>query len=373
MFFLLDWVTRDSAESQRNGIVVVWESSCMNGHRGPVAAESGATTVVTTTITDTREEDVTKLENHLSIIKIIFKKVQSSTPTRIVCVHTCWPDTQFLRVYAKLFILRASIDDGEGNGHGNNDGNDGNGNGSSSFSSSSILIHKVKFHFGDQNDIHTKLQTYGVPIQLLPITASGKIKLDYHKQWMTTISLICNQKLQQQQAIQQQRQPPKIRTIVECPCFNDVVFRVGKTSTDNPGNVTFRNMILTYLENEEEQEEKDHCGNISKGAITTTTITAITAAEKKKTKVKKQQQKQSHLTWGNNNNNNNDRKNRIFLYTIINDTDKRNGRFLERDETNKYWVQMDDINQIQQKVMMTLYSWRKRRKNAKWGWIREYK
>jgi hypothetical protein len=26
---------------------------------------------------------------------------------------------------------------------------------------------------------------------------------------------------------------------------------------------------------------------------------------------------------------------------------------------------MDDINQIQQKVMMTLYSWRKRRKNTK--------
>ena len=247
----MDWVTRDLAESQRNGIILIWEGSCIkNDSRSRssvlVAATAAtlSTTTTTTAATTTTTEDVLKLEKLSLVIETIFHQVQISTPTRIVGIHTCWPDTPFLRVFTKLFILRCAItsslsssnsdsnsssssssvdyvsnnnegrvDDDKGDGEGNK----GVGKGSSSTSSlsrsssrsssSSILIHKVKFHFGTQNDIHSQLQSYGIPVQLLPITASGKIRIENHNQWMATIIVICyNQKKKQQQQQQLQLQ-----------------------------------------------------------------------------------------------------------------------------------------------------------------------
>merc|ERR1712194_994536 len=37
-------------------------------------------------------------------------------------------------------------------------------------------------------------------------------------------------------------------TIVECPGLNDVVFRQGTSSMENPGNVKCRDLVLSLLE-----------------------------------------------------------------------------------------------------------------------------
>jgi len=271
-------------------------------------------------------EDLSKLVNLLSDIKTIFRKVESSTPTRIVCVHTCWPDSQFLRVFTKLFILRATTsDDGDG-------------------SYSSIKVHKVKFHFGNNTEIHSNLKRYGIPIGLLPMTRSGVIKINYHKQWMKTISLICKQQ-------QHQHDPSssnittatntiiaKERIIVECPSFNDVVFRIGQTSIENPGNVKFRSMILTYLENE------DYTGYSNKVTLR-----------------KNKPMTNNSSNNGDGNNGKSKSRHRSFVDWIIDETDKRNGRFLEWDDTNKCWVQMIKKTHIERKVGPVLYSRTKRR------------
>jgi hypothetical protein len=170
------------------------------------------------------------------------------------------------------------------------------------------------------------------------------------------ISLIAQQQVQQQQQEQYGGECARMfassttptptatilttRVIVECPCSNDVVFRVGKTSTENPGNVTFRNMVLDYLEKEEVA-----CGGISSDT-------------------RNKPCKKDHIL----NDDQNNKTNLKFLDWIMNEITNengRNGRFLEWDDTIKCLIQMNDMYQIQQKVMMTLYSWWKRRKNAK--------
>jgi hypothetical protein len=244
-------------------------------------------------------------------------------------VHTCWPDSQFLRVFTKLFILRATSNNGDG-------------------SYPSIKIHKVKFHFGNNIEIQLNLKRYGIPIGLLPMTGSGIIKLNYHKQWMKTISLICEQQ-------QHQHDPSSStittasntiiaekRIIVECPSFNDVVFRVGQTSIENPGNVKFRSMILAYLEEEDYNGFSDRV-----------------------TSKKNKPMTNNSSNNGDGNNGKNKSRHRRFVDWIIDETDKRNGRFLEWDDTNKCWIQMIRKTDIERKIGPVLYSRRKRRHHDK--------
>lgn len=244
-------------------------------------------------------------------------------------MHTCWPDSQFLRVFTKLFILRATSNNGDG-------------------SYPSIKIHKVKFHFGNNIEIQLNLKRYGIPIGLLPMTGSGIIKLNYHKQWMKTISLICEQQ-------QHQHDPSSStittasntiiaekRIIVECPSFNDVVFRVGQTSIENPGNVKFRSMILAYLEEEDYNGFSDRV-----------------------TSKKNKPMTNNSSNNGDGNNGKNKSRHRRFVDWIIDETDKRNGRFLEWDDTNKCWIQMIRKTDIERKIGPVLYSRRKRRHHDK--------
>ena len=101
----------------------------------------------------------------ISVITI-FKKVQAASPTRIVCVHACWPNSQFLRVFAKIFMIRATTSSTKEGSY------------------SSMKIHKVKFHFGENMEVQYVFKGYGIPVELSPMTGSGKIKLSYHKQWL---------------------------------------------------------------------------------------------------------------------------------------------------------------------------------------------
>ena len=75
-------------------------------------------------------------------------------------------------------------------------------------------------------------------------------------------------------------------TMIECPYLNDVVFRQGTSAIGNPGNVTFRSMIESKLNadnnDSSSNKDKDNTGIIvddttkSKTKTKTTTITTAT-------------------------------------------------------------------------------------------------
>jgi len=211
-----------------------------------------------------------------------------------------------------------------------------------------------------------KLQSYGIPIDLLPLTHTGTVKLSYHSKWVTyrqTLELeqqerreiLLQQLLQQQQQQQQQQnltnnnsystytgrqmsQSPAstseagtvvtnnndgdykkkkrkkrnklechIYDIVDCPRSNDIIFRKGKNYLNNPGNVYFRQLI--------ESTNTEHA-----------------MLEKRTDKVT--------MTW------------RIYQQLEQTQT-QRNGRFLDRDRTYNVWYIQKDRNTIREKIANT--------------------
>ena len=83
-------------------------------------------------------------------------------------------------------------------------------------------------------------------------------------------------------------------TMIECPYLNDVVFRQGTSAIGNPGNVTFRSMIESKLNadnnDSSSNKDKDNTGIIvddTTKSKTTTKTTTITTATNKMMKTKR--------------------------------------------------------------------------------------
>eukprot|EP00533_Pseudo-nitzschia_delicatissima_P015905 CAMPEP_0197267830 /NCGR_PEP_ID=MMETSP1432-20130617/3815_1 /TAXON_ID=44447 /ORGANISM="Pseudo-nitzschia delicatissima, Strain UNC1205" /LENGTH=317 /DNA_ID=CAMNT_0042732815 /DNA_START=84 /DNA_END=1037 /DNA_ORIENTATION=- len=145
---------------------------------------------------------------------------------------------------------------------------------------------KLIFHLGESMEINYKLQGYGIPFEHVPISWTGKVKVQYLKQWMRLRKAIeqkCahdkllqrqqQQEQQQQQQQQQQRKRScseatsgdesnnsvtshssmasnshgKNNDIIECPQLHDVIFRQGTSGTSHSGNVTFRSLIESIV------------------------------------------------------------------------------------------------------------------------------
>ena len=85
------------------------------------------------------------------------------------------------------------------------------------------------------------LKSYGIPVDLTPITDSGNIKTSYLKQW-----------LRLRKVVECGMTPDGTRTntlsIIECPRSNDVIFRPGTSMLCHPGNVVFRGQIEAKLD-----------------------------------------------------------------------------------------------------------------------------
>ena len=83
--------------------------------------------------------------------------------------------------------------------------------------------------------------------------------------------------------------------MIECPYLNDVVFRQGTSAIGNPGNVTFRSMIESKLNadnnDSSSNKDKDNTGIIvddtTNSKTTTTKTTTITTATNKMMKTKR--------------------------------------------------------------------------------------
>eukprot|EP00531_Pseudo-nitzschia_arenysensis_P002513 CAMPEP_0116138408 /NCGR_PEP_ID=MMETSP0329-20121206/12768_1 /TAXON_ID=697910 /ORGANISM="Pseudo-nitzschia arenysensis, Strain B593" /LENGTH=312 /DNA_ID=CAMNT_0003633393 /DNA_START=60 /DNA_END=995 /DNA_ORIENTATION=- len=142
---------------------------------------------------------------------------------------------------------------------------------------------KLIFHLGEPMEIHYKLQGYGI---LVPISWTGKVKVQYLKQWMRIRQAI-EQKCAHEKLLQEHQRRNRSSSeasgdetstvasslsalsssnydnnIIECPRLQDVVFRQGTSGTSHPGNVTFRSLIESivleehYKQYEREQEQQ---------------------------------------------------------------------------------------------------------------------
>jgi len=289
IFYIIDCATRDSVESQRNGIVII-----LDGNRS-----TGVSSKTTKLLDIMRSSDT----HSINI------SAHWSMPSRIVGFHVCWPHSPILRTISKLFLFQSAA---LAMRHGN------------SGSSSAVEPNRIMFHSGDETEMRYKVKSYGIPIELLPLTGTNSIKLNYHNQWIRTRRLVetyqnyygynCEYKCEYECGFETNKSNREPVTIVECPCSNDVVFRNGTHSMDNPGNTMFRNLILSYWENN------------NKFRLRSTD----------------------------------------FRDNIVRDIEvHKKGRFLDWNKDLGVWVVIKDKTRIQRKVAMVLYNFTKRRYNSK--------
>mmetsp|Transcript_9476 Transcript_9476/g.23015 ORF Transcript_9476/g.23015 Transcript_9476/m.23015 type:complete len:336 (-) Transcript_9476:1592-2599(-) len=186
----------------------------------------------------------------------------TSAPVRFCAVHSCYPDTQFFRLVHALYAL--------------------------AMQSSDSTRFRLITHTGTEMENRYRLLGYGIPQDQLPITSSGKVKTGSIHQWINIRA-----------RMEMQREETGTAHIIECPSFNDVAIRPGKSYLCHPGNVRFKALLDRYID--------EH------------------AAANRKEK--------DRISWG-----------------IINEIERGNGRFLDWDTAGGFWVENKDKNSIRAKI-----------------------
>ena len=147
-------------------------------------------------------------------------RMVQAVPIRLVCIHLCYPNTELYKIRGKVVGMIASV-----------------------FNS------RTKIHLGNPIEWQYALQGYGIPIEIIPFTNTGTIKLDNWKKWTKlkkhteqhemTVSMKTSTKTSMK---------TPLNSIVECPGSNDVVFRMGRSMNYHPGNVKFQNIIESQFQ-----------------------------------------------------------------------------------------------------------------------------
>jgi len=157
---------------------------------------------------------------------------------------------------------------------------------------------RVHFHSGERQELSYKLMGFGIPVQLLPTTESGVIKTKNHGQWSKTRQL-----LERKAADTPTIQPTSLIGAIECPGLNDVLYERTKPCMFHPGNSRFKGLI------EDKKEEHALLSQTGK---------------------------------------------RDFSWSIVEEIEKRGGRFLTWDRKSGYWIQLRDRSEIRLKVATSL-------------------
>lgn len=276
-FYLLDVLTRENIETQQTGIVMVTE---------PYMWSTG----------DEKRSTSSLKFPHPQEGLYYTKRVLESMPDRLIAIHNCWPDNPAFRIISKLLTIYGV--------------------------SGSTQRLRLKFHHGAELELRYRLKSYGIPIELLPITETGSIKMGNHSHWMKTRKNI-------EQAMD------KSVTVVECPGLHDVGFRQGTSSMEHPGNVWCRDLILFLLEDRDLQIK--HNPNIEFSSYNTTSGNNNSIAAKIHNEV---------------------------VERCVNQVEQRGGRFLEWNKERSAWIQIQGGTKIRQKVSVLFHSIDRRYRKA---------
>eukprot|EP00533_Pseudo-nitzschia_delicatissima_P009889 CAMPEP_0116087644 /NCGR_PEP_ID=MMETSP0327-20121206/5468_1 /TAXON_ID=44447 /ORGANISM="Pseudo-nitzschia delicatissima, Strain B596" /LENGTH=598 /DNA_ID=CAMNT_0003578715 /DNA_START=114 /DNA_END=1910 /DNA_ORIENTATION=- len=198
--FYLWWVASKSVETQRKGVVVV------TFHNPAIsdATPSSATTESVSSAID-RDEDFEEIRGLPSLrFAKIYVMARRGMPIRVVAFHTCTPDTPYysiIRAYNSAMVEERA---------------------------------RLKFHIGEDIENRYKLSGYGIPLDQLPITESGKLKNMHFKKWIQLRKTIESSNTMIEN---------DLGSIIECPNLKDVVFRPSQSTMCHPGNVMFRSLV----------------------------------------------------------------------------------------------------------------------------------
>lgn len=205
--------------------------------------------------------------NKIKLDRILYmKRIYENLPVRTCSLHYCTSVTPFFKVMKALFILSMPHN-----------------------------IKRMKFHVGENIELQYSVKSYGIPVELIPLTESGNIKTTYLKQWMKLRRVIEVMKMTD-------RGNDNAVSIIECPGSNDVVFRSGTSMSCHPGNVRFRCMV----------ESKHETPSI---------VSQTTQAE--------------------------------LAEQLIEEIEEEGGRFLKWDSRG-YWMELKDRLQIHTKVALSI-------------------
>uniref|UniRef100_A0A7S0UI21 DUF6824 domain-containing protein n=1 Tax=Pseudo-nitzschia delicatissima TaxID=44447 RepID=A0A7S0UI21_9STRA len=198
-----------------------------------------------------------------------FQRLYDSSPIRDTSNHFCLPDKP------AFHLFRAMV----GMSHAGN-------------------FFRLKFHIGEETELRYKLKNYGLPIQLLPLTGTGNIKTNYHKQWVRLRKTLDEKSAKGEDD----------DSIIEWPRSTDVVFRTGMSLAYHPGNTMFQSIVLS--------KTKEHA----------------VASQTRKREITKD---------------------------IINKVRQNKGRFVQWD-TRGWWTELDDASKIHAKVAIAVRDSRKK-------------
>jgi len=185
MFML--WTVSEDIEAQMRGIVIIaWSFDEENE--------------------ETWEKDIRPSMS--AELRSYSQKLNRSIPVRVVSWQHYYRDTAFFRFLAGLY----------------------------SFTVNKEYRPIYRAHFGSDLELRYKLAGFGVPIDLMPISSTGKLKFENHRGWINALK----------EKLRMTPNNPFNREIVECPRIHDVVFRKGPATKHNIGNQKYRELINEF-------------------------------------------------------------------------------------------------------------------------------
>eukprot|EP00534_Pseudo-nitzschia_fraudulenta_P009603 CAMPEP_0201169612 /NCGR_PEP_ID=MMETSP0851-20130426/80831_1 /ASSEMBLY_ACC=CAM_ASM_000631 /TAXON_ID=183588 /ORGANISM="Pseudo-nitzschia fraudulenta, Strain WWA7" /LENGTH=515 /DNA_ID=CAMNT_0047451421 /DNA_START=32 /DNA_END=1579 /DNA_ORIENTATION=- len=196
--------------------------------------------------------------------KIILQKDMTSCtrlmmamPVRPAAVHFCFPDTKFYRLFFSITTLAIG---------------------------SAANRSRVRFHIGELMELQYCIKSFGIPVDLIPITDTGSIKTNHLKVW---IKLRTRMDQAQSDGVSSDDSngsssysggsnstiKSPLLSIVDCPSCKDVLFRSGKSTIVHPGNVMFRSMVESRI------DEHNNCSRLGKKSIVMDLIDSVESVD----------------------------------------------------------------------------------------------
>lgn len=106
---------------------------------------------------------------------------------------------------------------------------------------------------GKSVELMYTLQSYGIPVEYIPISFTGKVKEKCIKEWMRLRQLIEDDRLNRNWTAESNS------NMIESPYLDDIIFRNGTKLLSHPGNIALRSVIveMCMLEENKLKNTKD--------------------------------------------------------------------------------------------------------------------
>ena len=235
---------------------------------------------------------VYEIKNRIPIIE----KFHKATITRITAGHHFLPDSKFYKLFETCMLVLYR----------------------SGALTEQVVRHKCYVGY-TQLGMKYHILGYGIPVQYMPWTDTGKIKSKYWNGWLKLRTVIESDR-------------PKIKAldIVDCPGTTDVVFRHGRSYKKFHGNDILQEWI----------ESKLLCRKLSSSASPPPSSHAESVS--------------SSMEIGNISVD-------CFCDRLIDEIkNNQNGRFLKWDFSLKVWVRMTNESEMKKKISASFYNYSKR-------------